>query len=293
MYNNAKKYFFTAKKAQTAEQLIAECMPQHNSPQLPITSGGVWLGKYRMTTPNKVLQKGDTLRVYVSDTQGLHYTIPASDIIYETDDFCVVYKPPGISSCADRSNLYYNLTEGVRNYYSTSGNTYEPSPMTRLDYMVQGLCLFAKHKSAEKDLFKLTQERGITKHYMALLPKLELPLRKHIVDLPLNFTDKARVDTSGKSAKTLFVHHQDVSNTVSAYMVKLYTGRRHQIRAHAAKALRPLIGDGLYGSRCKHPNHHIGLIAYKYIFRCFGSVHRICMPDPLTRLDHSRWTCRP
>lgn len=292
MYNNAKKHFFTANKAQTARELLTERMPKQTEPELPITSGGVWLGKYRMTDPNKIIQKGDTLRVYIASTQGKRHTISEPDIIHETNDFCVIYKPPGVSSSPDRSNLFYNLTEGVRAYYASRGNTYQPTPLTRLDYMVQGLCLFAKHKSAEKELFQLTKDRQITKHYIALIPRIEIEKHKHIVDLPLEFTDKARVSESGKSAKTLFVHHQDLSEDVSAYMVKLFTGRRHQIRAHAAKALYPLIGDRMYGSRCKHPEQHIGLIAYKYVFRCFGEVHRIVLPSALDRLDHSSWRCR-
>lgn len=292
MYNNAKKYFFTATSPTTAAQLLHTCLPNTPHPELPITSGGVWLGKHRMTEPQHLLQKGDTLRVYIAPTQGKMYRLSDADIIYETPDLCVVYKPPGISSCSDRSNLYYNLTEAVRAYYASNGNTYQPTPMTRLDYMVQGLCLFAKHKQAEKDLFKLTQDRGITKHYIALIPNTTPQKRKHIVDLPLEYTNKARVSENGKKAKTLFVHHRDVSDDISAYMVKLFTGRRHQIRAHAAKALRPLLGDSMYGSRCKHPEHHIGLIAYKYVFRCFGHVHRIVLPSALDRLDHSRWKCR-
>jgi 23S rRNA-/tRNA-specific pseudouridylate synthase len=164
--------------------------------------------------------------------------------------------------------------------------------MTRLDYMVQGICLFAKHKDAEKSLFKLTQERGITKHYLALLPKHDTLPQKEIVTLPLLFTDKARVDATGKKAKTLFIHHRDISEGISVYMVKLFTGRRHQIRAHAAKKLLPLLGDGMYGSRCKHLHRHIGLIAYKYVFTCFGRSYRIQLQNPLDRLDTDGWRIR-
>lgn len=284
MYQNAKKYFFTAHSPITASQLIAMRLPELNDPALPITSGGVWLDKYRMSDPDLSLKKGDTLRVYLAATQGNRYSLPASHIILESEDICVVYKPPGISTAADRSNLFYNLTEGVRAYYAASGNRYSPTPITRLDYMVQGLCLFAKHKEAEKELFKLTKARQITKHYMAILPVRDNTPKKLLVTHPLTFTDKARVDSEGKPAKTLFIRQSQLTDSLSTYLVKLFTGRRHQIRAHAAKELRPLIGDGMYGSRWKHKHQHIGLVAYKYIFNCLGKPYRIVLPNPLEHL---------
>lgn len=276
----------------TATDLIRSCLPNVSPPEQPITCGGTWFGKYRMTDPNFVLQKGDTLRVYISTTQGERYHLPENHIVFESDDICVVYKPPGVSSSQDRSNLFHNLTEGVRAYYASKDNTYDPTPITRLDFMVQGLALFAKHKQAEIELFRLTKDRLIKKHYLALLPKFDDAPKKRIVDLPLNFTNKARVDAAGKTAKTLFVRHSDLSENTTAYMVKLFTGRRHQIRAHAAKSLLPLLGDGLYGSRRKHTEQHIGLIAYKYVFSLFGISYRIVLPNALEKIIPSDWRGR-
>jgi 23S rRNA pseudouridine955/2504/2580 synthase len=57
-----------------------------------------------------------------------------------------------------------------------------------------------------------------------------------------------RVDPEGKKSKTLFIQQQ-TSDIAQLTEVKLFTGRTHQIRVHAAWTGHPVAGDDKYGDR--------------------------------------------
>jgi len=54
------------------------------------------------------------------------------------------------------------------------------------------------------------------------------------------------VDETGKQAKSLFIP-LEYSDRATLVEVKLFTGRTHQIRVHAAHEKHPIAGDPKYG----------------------------------------------
>jgi 23S rRNA-/tRNA-specific pseudouridylate synthase len=54
------------------------------------------------------------------------------------------------------------------------------------------------------------------------------------------------VDQSGKSSKTLFQSIKS-GNGITLAKIRIFTGRTHQIRCHAAFIGYPIVGDKLYG----------------------------------------------
>lgn len=284
MYQNAKKYFITATESISASELISKQLGVQVDAPLLIKTGGVWLDKKRIDDPAFILNKGQTLRVYIAPTQGKRYFLKASQIIFETDDFIIVHKPAGLTVSSDRSNAYYNLTTAVGDWFKRHKNSYSPTPITRLDFMVEGLVLFPKHKKAEIDFFRLTQKRFIHKQYLALVQKSEaLPKCKRIKDT-LDFTHRCVKSPEGKDAHSLFMRRKE-SEHWDIYSVFLFTGRRHQIRFHASQYLSPLIGDTFYGSKIKTTNQQIGLFAYQYQFKYKGVRYKIRLPEIEMVLD--------
>jgi len=278
MYQNAKKYFITAKTQTTVGELIRKHAQTTLEPSFLVESGGVWLEKKRVASVDEIVEKGGTIRVYIVATQGKRFLLQQHHIVFETDDFIIIHKPAGLTTSSDRSNAHYNLATSVGDWFKKLGNSYTPTPITRLDFMVEGLVLFPKHKKAEIDFFRLTQKRFIRKQYVALVEKKPgLPSCFRVKDT-IDFTHRAVSDPNGKEAHTLFIKRED-TETWTSYSVFLFTGRRHQIRFHASKYLNPLIGDTFYGGTIKTKTQQIGLIAYRYAFRYRGKRYKITLPE--------------
>ena len=134
-----------------------------------IASGGVWLNQQRITNPRHIIQTKQTVKVYISPTQGYRYAFSNESIINETDDWVVVMKEPLITIGMDRSNQYFNLMAGLNDYYGYPNISKGVQPITRLDYRVSGLALFSKTKQGERYLFKQMQQKRIKKRYQILV----------------------------------------------------------------------------------------------------------------------------
>lgn len=277
LYRNAKRYFITATTDVAVADLLTEHLAGKADARVVLAAGAVWHDRQRITDPGHMIRGGETLRVYITPSQGKTYDFDPSTIVFETEDFMVVNKPAGITSISDRSNMTYNLTHGVRCYYRAQKINYDPTPINRLDFMVSGLTIYAKHKAAEKGLFRLMAERRIHKMYLAVLLPQENPPKIMRVRDTLSFQGKTIQDPAGREAETLF-RFREKRPDGDLYAVIPVTGRRHQIRFHAAAYLRPIIGDDLYGSA--KGQGAIALTAVGYNFSFKGKKYRIRLKPP-------------
>jgi 23S rRNA pseudouridine1911/1915/1917 synthase len=270
-----KKYHITAKNDITLIDLLSEHLPATKDAATIITGGGVWCGrKKRVTQPEFLLKKGDTVRVYISPLQGLYYNIKDEQVVFEDDDLLVVYKPNNLNVHSVPSSLYYNLSFGVGQYLKKQGITMEPTPLMRLDRPVDGLVLFAKNKKSERDLFELIRNGKVKKWYVAALDTDKKIDRLKISDIINNEWSTTKLDPQGKKAVSRFVRCSSLKNA-NIYSVFPSTGRRHQIRFHAAHYLSPIIGDTLYGSRYRLNPEEIALMCRGYNFFTKGKNLRI------------------
>lgn len=124
--------------------------------------------------------------------------------------------------------------------------------IARLDRETSGIILFAKHRLAARHLQMALEQRKVSKRYLAIL---EGELSESIlVDAALGkATDslvysKSAVRESGKrqEAQTRFIPIHSAGGYTLAQVEPL-TGRKHQIRVHAAHLGHSVIGDKLYG----------------------------------------------
>jgi 23S rRNA pseudouridine1911/1915/1917 synthase len=119
--------------------------------------------------------------------------------------------------------------------------------VSRLDRETSGLVVLAKDAAMASRLQKAVQERQVEKIYLAVLEgRLEAAVD---VDAPLGphptSAVRARVAVlteGGKAAHTRF-------EPLGPSLVRVIpsTGRKHQIRAHAAHIGHPVAGDKIYG----------------------------------------------
>lgn len=273
-YQNAKRFFVTAKADVSAGELVAQSLGDRCDVPAVFDSGGVWLSRVRVTDLGHLIPAGETLRVYLSPFQSKKYILKPEQIVFEDEQVLIVHKPAAVTSVPDRSDLYHNMTAAVHDYLRKQGNFSKYSPLTRLDFMVSGLMLFAKTPYAIRRLTQDLQERKIFKLYEATLrPALDLPKLLHVKN-KLDFLGKAFESESGREAHSLF-RFKRFDGECPVYSVVLFSGRRHQIRVHAAQYLSPIVGDDLYGKREKDESEVLGLRSVALNFKLLGKRYRI------------------
>jgi RluA family pseudouridine synthase len=121
----------------------------------------------------------------------------------------------------------------------------------RLDRDTSGVVLVAKDAATRTMLGRAFAEGRVAKVYGALVAGTAEAGRE--IDLPIGKKEgsaisyKYAVTDSGKPSKTVIISSQPVGTRHSLVMVRLLTGRTHQIRVHLAAIGAPVVGDKLYG----------------------------------------------
>ena len=178
----------------------------------------------------------------------------AIPVVYEDDDLLVVDKPAGLvvhpAAGHERGTLVHGLlalTPGL----SGIGSVQRPGIVHRLDRDTSGLLVIAKNDRAHAALTRQFAERSVSKHYLAVLcGRLQSP--EGLIDAPLGrdpvHRQRMAVVERGRPARTAY-HTLDERAGHPLVVVRLHTGRTHQIRVHFAALGCPIGGDPLYGNR--------------------------------------------
>lgn len=168
-------------------------------------------------------------------------------ILYEDERLLVLNKPSGIAVHGGSG-----ISAGIIEVLRASRPDGELELVHRLDRDTSGCLLISKRRAALRSLHQQMRDGMIDKRYQTLLSGA-LPQRVIQVDLPLRKNQlrggerMVQIDrTDGKPARTFFRQVARYSNATLAD-VKLYSGRTHQIRVHAASLGAPVAGDDKYG----------------------------------------------
>lgn len=187
------------------------------------------------------------------------------DIRFEDEHLLVVNKPPGmvVHPGAGRraGTLVGALLHHCRGQLSGIGGVERPGIVHRLDKDTSGLLLVAKSDIVHRRLSEALKARRIWRRYMALVKgvpalgrgTIDAPVGRH----PTHRTAMAVVKKNGREAVT---HYQvlEVMAGAALLLVRLETGRTHQIRVHLNHIGHPVIGDPLYGGgRLPRPGNRV------------------------------------
>ena len=174
--------------------------------------------------------------------------------IVEEDDRILAINKPGLVVCHPSKNGPWSSLVGAAREYLQQDLVHL---VHRLDRETSGICLLAKDKLAARHSQMAFQNHQVSKEYLAVVEgefKESVHLNTHLakdLESEVYIKQTVRKSHSSKRAETVFEPLLS-RNGFSLVKVLPKTGRKHQIRIHAAHLGHPIVGDKLYGPDERH-----------------------------------------
>lgn len=158
-------------------------------------------------------------------------------IIYEDDWFLVLNKPSGLLTIPTPKNESRTLTSILNEDAKKRCLSYRLYPCHRLDRETSGLIIYAKGKSAQKNMMDAFRQKKVKKTYLAFVQG-RLSQEKGDIRYPIE----------GKNAVTGY-RVVEKRNGFSIVEATPLTGRTNQIRIHFKQIGHPLLGETKFAFR--------------------------------------------
>lgn len=226
-----------------------------------VRSGEVRVNKGRKK-PDYRLKKGDLVRIppvknVSSGKPSIGHNIDwlLDTIQFEDEHLMVINKPSGMAVHGG-SGLSFGIIEALRKLRPELRFL---ELVHRLDRETSGVLLLAKKRSALRLLHEYLRNNQFIKHYTALIEGV-MADQAHDVVAPLKKITRSGervvvVDPEGKESRSYFRRESvyepgsQLEQGATLVDIRLFTGRTHQARVHAASFGHPIAGDEKYGNR--------------------------------------------
>jgi len=236
-----------------------------------MTKGGVWWSRpgrstSRLRRASAEVKPGE--RLEINYDPALLALVPAQpELIAKTRHYSVWNKPAGVLSQGTRFADHCTLPRLAQ---AKLGSRNELHPVHRLDREAQGIMLLAHDGKAAAKLGELFRLGKVAKEYAAIVRGIP------------DWTDiEVNEPLDGKKARSRFhVLRSDPASDMTLLIVRIDTGRKHQIRRHLYGLGHPVMGDPRYGRGTRRVQE-LQLVARSLAFTCpfTGAPRQWAVPD--------------
>ena len=222
-----------------------------------ITGGMVMVNGIAASKAGLVLENGDRIEVTFPDPENsdnIPQDIPL-DIVYEDSDLLVINKPQGMvvhpAAGHHEGTLVNALLAHCGGELSDINGVIRPGIVHRIDKDTSGLMLACKNNETHLALADMLSRHEIVREYRALVYGV-ISEEKGNIDAPIGRSSSDRkkmaVVKDGKYAVTHFTVVKRYAEATDL-LLRLETGRTHQIRVHMSYIGHPVMGDPVYAAR--------------------------------------------
>jgi tRNA pseudouridine32 synthase/23S rRNA pseudouridine746 synthase len=209
-----------------------------------IDKGALWLtrGKstQRLRRVKKALLPLDELHFYYNETLLTQVPAPAT-LIADCQHYSVWFKPYGMLSLGSKWSDHFTIERWVQKSLVPERPVFI---VHRLDKAATGLIVVAHSKKATTALSAMFEAKSIEQS--SLQKQYQIIVHGNASELAENTEVITPIEE--KHAKSIFTcQAYDAQHNLSLIQVNLITGRKHQIRIHAASVGLPVVGDRLHG----------------------------------------------
>lgn len=217
-------------------------------------------------------------------------------VIYEDDAVLILHKKSGIPVQTKKAGEK-DMVSLLKNYRAEKGEEPFIGLVHRLDQPVEGVMVFAKNRQALSFLNRQVSQGKLEKHYHAIVclqPGERVKTGENytltdylIKDGKNNCSFVAEPSAPGAKKAVLSYRFLKQREGLAEVLVKLHTGRHHQIRVQMSHGGYPLAGDRKYGgdrALQAAEGNHIALCAAK-----IGFIH----PKTLKKMEFSVMPVNP
>jgi 23S rRNA pseudouridine1911/1915/1917 synthase len=171
-------------------------------------------------------------------------------IVYQDSHLVVIDKPSGVSSVPYEADERDTAMDLLRDAWRARGEeaTGPIHVVHRIDKDTSGLLMFARSKRAEIGLGQQFREHSMERQYSCVVNGTATPARIESMllrDRGDGLRGSNRHDNKGRRSVT-HLSIERALRSASLCIVRLETGRTHQIRIHLSEAGHPLVGERVY-----------------------------------------------
>ncbi len=265
-----------------------------------IKAGDVTINGKVVKKKNSEIDEGAVVTLILPEEEPAEEYKPSGEFekLYEDQWYLIINKPAGISVHPGAGKREETILDMFR-YYYPEVNDFEdqerPGIVHRLDKDTSGILILAKTPKAQRKMQQLFKRRIVYKYYYALVEgRVKIPVG--VIDEPIvrnpNNRRKFKVETNP------FAEEMDLKDAITEYscmgkvdkaslmLIRIHTGRTHQIRVHFSHIGHPVLGDSLYGKAETYPRMalHATCLAFDHPYTGNLMAIRSFMPKEISQI---------